>query len=771
MPRSTANKVYRTFVQGLITEASPLTYPENASINEDNCVVFRKGNRTRRLGVEYESGYGLSAHSMTNANAADDGYALKEFTWFSVNNKAEVNFLCQQVGNMVYFYDMSPVAASANRKNFTIDLDDYRAPAHTFLYDEDVEFASGRGYLFIAGRKMNPIVVEYDEDADTIDVSEITILIRDFEGVDDGLANDEEPTTLSALHEYNLKNQGWIDARNTGTSGVTVTEYGPWNEPIPYTSAGTNIINQYFTATGRYPGNNKQWWVARLQADDDDKGLKAGDFDPELLEKEYFGNTRAPRGHYIVNAFNKDRALVSGVSGLTPDQEDDRPPTVAFFAGRAWFGQGSDVYFGQVLESKRKAGFCYQEADPTAEHISDLLDSDGGHIPIPEARFIRRIRSSGNGMLVFADNGVWHVSGTSAGFTAADYSVTKVSASGIDAPNSIVEAENRIYWWSQTGIQAIQQASGQFGVIEGAYNQQNISQETVQTLFNSTIPSATKPYVKGLYDPASNIIQWFWATSAVGRNWMYDRVLNLDLSLNAFYPWSISKDSGAEGPYLCGLFLTPNVNQIDGSEDVYAGVNQVLTSSGDNVVSTVPNLTVRSRQVKYMFAIPVSTNYQFTQGLFSNADCADWETYSGATGYSYESFLETGYELFDDTMRPKQLDYVFCYFRRTEQNFVADGSDYTVDFPSSCKFRVKWDWSDSNVANRWSREVEAYRHTRVPFVDVSDLSFETGFPVVITKNKVRGHGKSIQFRFSSSEVGSNFDLLGWAAAVSGSSNV
>lgn len=767
MARSTANKLYRTFVAGLVTEASPLTFPENASIDEDNCVLFRKGNRTRRLGVEYETGHALSLHVIAQENASTDGYALKEYTWFSVNNKATINFLVTQVGNMVYFYDLSGSATSSARRNFTIDLDDYRAPVHTFTYDEDVEFASGRGFLFLAGRKIEPLIVEFDEDLDTITVDKINILTRDFDGLDDGLANDEEPATLSVKHHYNLRNQGWIDATNTGSSGLTARGHNSWNEPFEYIPPSNNVIQEYYSEVGRYPGNNKQWWVARLDADDDDKGLKAGDFDPDLLKKEYFGNTHAPKGHYILNPFNKDRSAVSGVSGITTETIDDRPETVTFFAGRAWYAQGSDVFFSQVLAHKRMAGFCYQDADPTAENISDLIDTDGGHLPLPEARHIRRIISSGSGIMVFADNGVWYVSGTSAGFTASDYSLAKVSSSGIDAPNSIVEAENKIYWWSQTGIQGMEQQSGLFGPVAGSFNQTNISQETIQSYFNDTIPSTAKPYVKGLYDPAANIVQWIWSTSAVGRNYMYDRVLNFDLTLNAFYPWSISKDPAANGPYISGLFTTPTVNEIDGSEDVVDGVNVVL-DSGVQVTANDADLTIRNRLTKFVFAVPTSsTTYQFTHGLFENTNCADWEDYSAATGYSYESFIETGYELFEDAMRPKQSNYIFCYFKKSEQNFVASGGDYTVDFPSSCKFRAKWDWSDSNTSGRWSREVEAYRHTRVPFVDESALAFDNGFAVITTKNKVRGHGRAMQLRFSSSEVGSNFDLLGWAVNVSG----
>ena len=764
MARSTTNKLYRNFVAGLITEASPLTYPENTSFNEDNCIIFKKGNRTRRLGLEYESGYVLSSHE---CQADDTDVALKEFTWFAVGNDAAMNFLVSQVGETIYFYDLSPTASSSSLKSFTIDLSAYKAAVHPDVSNADVEFTAGRGLLFIAGKKIAPLVVEYDADADTIAVSEVTILIRDFDGLDDGLANDEEPLTLTPNHHYNLRNQGWIDSANTGTSTYTSRSWSEYNEVITYTAPGNSVITEYFDSTGRYPGNNKQWWVGKLDADDDDKGLKAGDFDPDLLEREYFGNTHAPKGHYILNAMSRDRTAVSGVVGLTAEARDNRPETASFYAGRVWFAESSDVYFSQVLAHKRQAGFCYQDADPTAESISDLLDSDGGHIPIPEARRILRLRPSGNGMLVFATNGVWYISGTNAGFTASDYSVSKISGSGLLSPNSIVEAGAILFWWGQTGIQAIQQQSGMFGPVAGSFEQQNLSQETIQTLYNDTIPAESKPYVKGMYDPAANLVQWIWASDEVDQSYFYDRVLNYDLTLKAFYPWSISGPVAGGGPYLAGFFQTPNVNQVSGADDVYDGVNAVI-SGGEQVIANSPGLALRNRLTKFIVAAPTgSDSFVFTHGLFSNASCADWEIYSGDVGYAYTSFVETGFELFDDAMRNKKLGTVFCYFRRSEQNFVASGDDYTVDFPSSCSMQVKWDWSDTATSGRWSREVEAYRLSRVPPVDTGNLAFDNGSSMVITKNKVRGHGRAIQFRFSNSKIGSNFDLLGWAAEVSG----
>ena len=54
MARQVANKIYRNFTKGFITEASELTYPENSTIAEDNCIIYQKGNRSRRLGFDIE---------------------------------------------------------------------------------------------------------------------------------------------------------------------------------------------------------------------------------------------------------------------------------------------------------------------------------------------------------------------------------------------------------------------------------------------------------------------------------------------------------------------------------------------------------------------------------------------------------------------------------------------------------------------------------------------------------------------------------------------
>jgi len=643
-------------------------------------------------------------------------------------------------------------------KAFTVDLTAYPASGATAIESSPVQMTSGKGYLFIAGEKILPLVVEYDEDTDTIEVETINILIRDFEGVDDDLAVDEEPFTLSNAHHYNLKNQGWV-ATAPSTGLVSVSLYGKY-KAVPGVSTTKDPITEYKTAIGRYPGNNKQWFLGKTQVEEG--AYDIGDFIPVLLNKAHVGTSRAPRGHYIVNAFNIDRSAVSGVGGLTAEVKKYGPSSVAFFSGRAWWFARNGVYFSQIMTNKNKAGQCFQEADPTAEDISELLASDGGYIPIPAADEILRGIEIGNGIMAFARNGVWLISGTDRGFSANEYQVTKISSIGTDSPHSIVMAGDVIYWWSKVGIQRTAQATGQFGPIPGAYSSENISAETVDTLFKEVSPDSRR-FVKGVFDPATETVYWAYRTDDFTFDYGYNRFLNLDLKIGAFYPWSLS---GGNYPFITGLFLTPELNLLSNASPVTASGAAVTTTTAEAVVAQSTELSAKATFLYFVCAVSQGSSYRFTLGNFSNDEFVDWESFDG-TGVIYNSFVESGFEILEDAFRKKQIVYLSVFFRQTEENYVLNGDDYDVDKPSSCYLTVKWGWTTSGNTGKWSQKRQVYRHRRVPFVNPADLEFNTGTKVVHTKNKIRGSGQAVQFRLESNERGKNFDLLGWQASYSG----
>jgi len=203
LANASSNKLYRTFVRGLMTEASYLTYPEDASFDELNTVPSRKGNRVRRYGINYNP---LNVVPRTY----DKRQVKAEFVWRSVASNASLSFLVVQNGPEISFYDRSKQEFATSKKSFTINCNDYARPGASTSGTNICRFASGKGYLFIVNKDMEPLVVTYDKLLDDIKVTKIVILARDFEGLRDGLQNDEEPSTLSKEHHYNLLNQGWV---------------------------------------------------------------------------------------------------------------------------------------------------------------------------------------------------------------------------------------------------------------------------------------------------------------------------------------------------------------------------------------------------------------------------------------------------------------------------------------------------------------------------------------------------------------------------------
>lgn len=511
-------------------------------------------------------------------------------------------------------------------------------------------------------------------------------------------------------------------------------------------------ISAFFNALGRYPGNNKQWWVAKAGADDaGPPAVAAGDFLPLLLDKVYSGNNKAPRGHFVLNAFSKDRAAVSGIPGLPTIDTGARPKATCFFSGRAWYAANSDVYYSQIIDNKVKAGLCYQEADPTSEDISDLIKSDGGHIPIPEANNINKLVSFSNGVFVFATNGVWFIAGSSSGFSATDIEVTKVSPYGTNNPSSIVEVSETVFWWSEIGIQALEQSSGAFGPIPGKFGNTNIAEQTIQTFYNA-IPEDSKAHAKGIFDPKNSIVQWLYSSDGdLPRE--YDTILLYDVTLQAFYPWQISGDETY--PKVLGVLLDTDYLTEVSNDTVTASGGSVTDNSIVNVTVEVSNTSIATRPTNLSYITSENTT-DMTFSKFNNRGLLDWASFDGL-GISYNSFIQTGFELSNDAMRRKQAVYVTVFFRRTE--------DDSLGVPSSCKMVTKWDWAASRDSNKWSTEVETYRTKFI--LEPSSANVTSGMPVVFTKNKVRGSGKAIQFRFSNDQAGSNFDILGWSVSYAG----
>ena len=741
-------KLYRGFTKGLITEASPLTFPENASLDERNFVLNRNGSRSRRLGLDYEGGYALTSTGFTSSSLATGKQSFHK--WDTPGGDTTVAIGVVRILDKLWFIDLLTTAPSTNFLNGGSSI------TLSGLGTGEIETATINNKLIIVSEDLTyPVLLAYNSTTDVVTQSNITVEVRDIWGIDDGLLSNNRPATLSDSHKYNLRNQGW--------------------SPTIQTTTGADAIDRTYTQLTVYPSNSDAWVTGKLTNPSDANYEK---YDADTLEKNSTSNYQVAKGSYILDAFNRgtERIANSGISGLPLDQEQGAFSTVASYAGRIFYaGVNSSitsgdsrspnysgyVFFTTVVTGDDKLGVCYQEADPTDANINDLVTLDGGTIQIPEATQIVKIVSSQASLLVFADNGVWEVYGDTGGFIATSFQTSKVSTNGVKNAKSIVNVNGNFVYWSKAGIYLLtpDPASGRFTA-------KSISLTTIQSLFLD-IPTVGKNYCKGFYDEKENRVRWLYndSTNYDTSNYInnYNKELILDLTLQAFYLNSFSSLT-TNSPYIADYIEIPGYSVSNEDSTVLVATDEVLVTSGASVIVTGDVIASRSSQFSFL----TITGTSFTVSKFTNKSFTDWETAGSGTGANYSSYLITGYELFGDIMRDKQIPYVFFYFNRTEDGFTDTGSALTLDNPSSCLVQAQWNWSNSANSGKWGNQFQAYRLLRNYIPSGASDTFDYGDAVIVTKNKLRGSGKTISLKIQS-EAGKDMQILGWGVTATATS--
>jgi hypothetical protein len=707
---ASTRKEYNTFVKGLITEAGPLTFPENASLDEENCVLNREGSRQRRLGMDFEEGFALRSATITATTA------VTVMRWENAANNPSFQYAVVQVGNVLYVHDANATSISNNiRATLTIS---------GFDGTTECEGANGSGYLFITNGRTDPLYLAYDPVADTFSLGSIAILIRDQFGVDDGLAVNAQPTSLSVAHNYNLLNQGWPQA----------------------------TITAYSTSRSRQPSNAMQWFVGKDTNDN---------FDPALLDKQDFGTTPAPRGRIVISAFNRKASRDTATGLSTPaDNETGRPSCVAFAFERVFYSgvQSSIlstsltqpnmtgfVFYSRAVRAPRDFGQCHTDADPTSEIDSELVDTDGGFINIPSSGKIYALVPKGPYLLVMAEQGVWAITGDDGGFRATSSQVVKLSDFGCINNSSVVDMEDGVMYWNRGGIYAVLPNDS------GALEVKNITENTIQRFFNS-LSFAAKRGAVGSYDPVNRRVQWLYAVDpnydGVTFKNKFTHELVLDTVLGAFYKHSLAA-VGAVSPYVAGYVECPN-----------------FVTRQEGVATTVDSVT---KYLTIQFLNPTTGAAVYTFSFYKDIKFRDWRSIDNI-GATYLSFLETGHEIAGDTARNKQVPYLTTNFRRSERTALLDGGVIVPQVSGSCFVQAKWDWSDNGVSGKWGAKQQAYRLLRPILLPSTPGPIDYGFDVISNKTRIPGRGKALSLRFES-EDGKDFYLYGWAISLTGNTNV
>lgn len=804
---------------GLNTESNEINFPEGFTTDEQNYELLRDGSRRRRKGLYLEDGAGPDQTISLNTGAERN----QSYVWRNVGGDPDLDYLVLRLGDYLYFAKAQETVSTdwLTGDGSVVYLANFYANNATEeqTTNAPVTFSQGRGRLLVSGQYIYPFYIEYE--TGQMVSKEINIRIRDYTTVADGTGVDYEPTSLDDDHSYNLLNRGWpidrIDqfetdlgkypGRNSiwykgykrvadeSTASATEKEgtrtwdsakldaegFGQSSAPVGALfldpkdtrgagtsgSTGASIAISTWTAVIP-PGYDQEWQITITTASPhglskDDafsivdnqfsatyeipiRGRGAGEDETRTVtanrsldgthvaDVSASGSTivftwkRSPRGEWLgwVDQYKELGSI--GAPGATSNvtlnrstgtEHPDSWQAIAWFAGRAWYAGMQNpefndyIMFSQIVDGPEKYGKCYQEADPTDENFNALTSTDGGYFTIPGMGGVIGMEPLRDALIVFGRDGVWAIESGQGGFTPTNFRVRKISESGASSIDGVLRVEDSMIYTGSGGIYLIapNQYTGQLEV-------QNIIKDTIQTLWTS-IPTEQQELVQTMFDDAQRRIYFLYGATAAAYSNYY--LLILDIDQKAWFRY-------------------------------------VFTAFGLLTGAAIPSADdpSRGKKMKFIYSMDgTSCNVaDFDQTTF-----LDWDGNASPSPYMY-----TAWETLNDGQRAKQAPIITVFSKRTETGFTIDGlGGWDADNPSSTLMSGFWDWASDNPFEADTGKItdtqEVYRHRRnfIPAIS-SDLD---GYPVVLTRNKLRGRGRALQLKFEGGDPAKDSHILGY----------
>ena len=379
-------KVFNSFVKGLITEASPLTFPENASLDEENFVLNRDGSRARRLGIDYEDLYAKTPSGYADLQIQTGRQSFHK--WESPGGDTSISIGVVRITNKLWFMDMLTSNPSGNLLNNGDSI------SITGLSNSRIETAViSNKFILVSEDLDKPVVLTYDKATGVIAQEEIDITIRDIYGVHDGLEVYERPpysapssnlTSWVANKEVSLRTGDefyvsstdsvyqitdfYYSTRQVQTGGgiyftYSTQNYTRFGPNAPTSTSGTEFNGNYTIKFVRYGSGSgispahkynlrNQGWSTGIQVvgggdaiDETGKDVgvypsnadqwtlgknsnpSSGDYekyDPNILKKNSTSRYQAAKGSIIIDAFNRgsSRQTESNVSSGLPADQE-----------------------------------------------------------------------------------------------------------------------------------------------------------------------------------------------------------------------------------------------------------------------------------------------------------------------------------------------------------------------------------------------------------------------------------------------------------------
>ena len=819
MPEAQTSKSTFDLSGGLNTELSEMVWPDGFTTDEANYELLADGTRRRRKGLAAEASAG-DPHTVP-AMAATQFH--QQYKWKNVNGDPDRAFTVHQIGKYIYFTDDSTNPSAAWQSSF-LDAEAFGTeqtvtPAN--VRDEAMRFTQGRGHLFVTGPYLRPFYVVYDPDTGSFSPTEIPVNYRDFESIDDLVDVEAEPTgTITNDHRYNLRNRGWQETHMTyifdqnakhpakngiphfaferttnedtataieqwGTRAISATKYDA--EVFGQSSApqGALFLNPFDT---RYASELTGGGVS-LEITDWDivgslititvvgHGYDDGDFVTITGQNATFVSIWSPvgvpsnfnfNGTWLVenktddtfeiniiwppyfflewtDQYDQYGRIGAAIGGALPKSDGSLVErgfqAIGFYAGRVWYagmadGQFADhVFFSRICQTPKAYGECHQRQDPTDENFNEITPADGGVLIVPGMNGIVDMMIVGTSLVLVGSEGAWEISGGRGNvFSATKFGVRQLTNANLNSSTGTISVDDGGISVGPSGIYLF--GPNQYtGLLEG----NNIIKETIQTKWNS-FTTAEQKRCQVAYDDSKNRLYFMLGASATSN--AYTEMLIFDTKKAAWFRYTFDPTEADTALLSMGA-----ISDADDSTD--------------------------NQKMKFLYEAS-STTVQIAD--FQQTDYLDFDGNESPLPY-----MMAGYDNIGEFARRKQTPIITVFSRRTETGYVANGNDWDAVNDSSTLMTALWDWTEAvewndpatpatqrdfsgtagnyGISGKIGARSQVYRHIRnfIP-VNADDVD---GYPVVVTRNKVRGRGRVLQLRFEGAAA-KDSHIIGWA---------
>lgn len=785
MTNSTA--LQSSFTGGLKTEFTGLNFPENACTAMDNCVVSLIGEIQRREGVNFEANDTLQTINSSSV-------AVTSYLWTNAGGDGLTQIMVVQSGNTLYFFNSSAVTTtsplSTQLLGSTVTVNTFQAMGNSATVSQvECQFSSGNGYLFVYHPDCDPFYCTYS--SGTVVANVITLQIRDFSGLSEtalqGANIAIRPNTLSAEHQYNLQNQGWV-ANPSLTFGATACT----STQGPSTFNTTVNTSTTFTVTSGLSLSNGQQLNITGTGQLASNG-QFGSFSETVTITGYTGTSLTvflPAGgngsYFVINAFNMPSIVISTINtgqigtwktdiGNYPsnadiwwefkDVNDLFNPTTTI--GNVSLGAGQAPQGHYILNA-------FTQQRTAASGVTSLTDISTTLRPQTGAWFQGRVWYSGvNASQAATGDGLFYTWTENLYFSqivtnVADFGTCYqtndptdedlnallptdggvITIQGCGGINKLFALQNGLLVFATNGIWLIA-GSGGLGFAANAYSSNKIASVQSLTPYSFVDVLGTPMFwnEEGIYAvmPDQNaspyqlsgfkvepltvgtILSFYNAIPKDSKKYARGTYNPIDYTIEWIY--KANQEVGISDRYHFDSILFLNMYNKAFYPYTVAH-NSACRISGVQYVVYPNSLNTPDPVTKYLTTVN-NTGVTFSEENDSTT-WRDWFSYDGI-GVDYTSFFTTGYNLHGKGLMKWANTYVYLY------------ADNTV--PYSYVIQGIWDYAGSGNSGRYTQpQIVA--------------NYNPNFSKIFRRHKIRGHGMSLQLNISSVS-GQPFTFFGW----------